>query len=49
MVLVNVCREQQWRHRHREQTWRQGWEEEEKGGINGESIMEAYTVTFVNR
>ena len=46
---MNLFAEQQWRHRHREETSDKGGEEEGKGEINGESIVEAYTVTYVNR
>ena len=49
MALMNLFAEQQWRHRHREETSDKGGEEEGKGEINGESIVEAYTVTYVNR
>ena len=45
MVLTNLCAEQHWRHRHGEQTYGQ----EEEGEINGESSMDAYTLTYVNR
>ena len=44
MVLTNLCAEQHWRHRHGEQTYGQ----EEEGEINGESSMDAYTLTYVN-
>ena len=45
MVLTNLCAEQHWRHRHGEQTYGQ----EEEGEINGESSMDAYTLTYVYR
>ena len=49
MVLTNLFTEQQWRLRHREQAYGQGWGEEGEGETNGESSMEACTLTYVNR
>ena len=37
----------QLRCRHREQTFGQGWGGEGEGEINGESSMDAYTLTYV--
>ena len=34
MVLTSLFAEQQWRHRHSEQTDGQGWGEEGEGEIN---------------
>ena len=48
MVLMNLLTEQQWRHRHREQTNGKGWGEERESGMHGESCMDAYTLTYVN-
>ena len=46
MVQMNLFAEQQWRCRHREQTYGQGRVEEEgEGEKNGESSMEAYILT----
>ena len=42
MVLMKLFVGQQWRNRHREQTYRHGGKEEGEGGIYGESNMEAY-------
>ena len=47
MVQINLFTEQQWRHRHREQTMEKGGGEE--GEINGDISMDAYTLTYVNR
>jgi len=51
MILMNLFTGQQWRRRHREQTyghrlgcWRWG---EGEGGMNGESSMETYTLPYV--
>ena len=41
MVLKNLFAGQQWRNRHREQTYGHG-ERREEGEINGESNMETY-------
>ena len=49
MVLTNLFTEQQWRLRHREQAYGQGWGEEGEGELNGESSMEPSTLTHVNR
>ena len=48
-VLRNLFTEQQWRRRQREQAYGQGWGEEGEGETNGESSMEACTLTYVNR
>ena len=41
MVLMNLFTEEQWRHRHREQTYGHGGREEEgEGRMYGESSME---------
>ena len=39
MVLKNLFAEQQWRNRHREQTYGHG-EKGGEGGVKGESAME---------
>ena len=39
---MNLLTEQQWRHRHREQTNGKGWGEERESGMHGESNMETY-------
>ena len=45
MVLKNLFTGQQWRNRHREQTYgHRGWEEGE-GEMYGESNMEIYNTT----
>ena len=41
MVLMNLFARQQWRNRHREQTYRHG-EREGEGETYGESNMETY-------
>ena len=46
MVLVNLFARQQWRNRHREQTYRHG-ERGREGEMDGESSMEAYTLPYV--
>ena len=44
MVLMNLCVGQQWRHRHREQTYGHGLGGEEAEGTRyGESNVETYT------
>ena len=42
MVLKNLFTGQQWRNRHREQTFRHGVGEEGEGEMYGESNMETY-------
>ena len=49
MVLMNLLTEQQWRWRHREKAYGQGWGRRGRGEIKGESSMEACTITYVNR
>ena len=49
MVLKNIFARQQWRHRYREQTYGQGWGRGGEGEMNGESIMEAYTLPHVKQ
>ena len=49
MVLVNLFPGQQWRHRHRQQTYGHGRGEEGDSGMNGESNMEAYTLQCVKQ
>ena len=44
MVLLNPFAEQQWKHRHREETVDTLWEGE--GGTNGESSMETYKLSY---
>ena len=48
MVLMNLSAGKQWRHRHREQLYghRVGGG---KGGMNGESSMETYTLPYVKQ
>ena len=46
MVLMNLFTGQQWRSRHREQTYGHGGREGE-GGTNGESSMETYILPYV--
>ena len=41
-VLMNLFSGQQWRNRHREQTYGHGGGEEGEGEIYGESNMEIY-------
>ena len=43
MVLMNLLAGQQWKHRHREQTYGQGRREEGEGEMSGESSTEAST------
>ena len=47
MVLVNLFTGQQWRHRHREQTYGHGQGEEGESGVNGENNIESYTLQCV--
>ena len=47
-MLVSLCAGQQWRCRHRGQTWGHGMGEAE-GGMNGESSMEAHTGPHVSQ
>ena len=50
MVLMNRFAEQQWRHRHREQTYGHGQGGGEgEGGMNGESSIETYTLSYVKQ
>ena len=43
MVLMKLFTRQQWRHRHREQTYGNGWRGRGgEGGMYGESNMETY-------
>jgi len=44
MVLRNLIAGQQWRCRHREQTYGHG---RQKGGMTEESGMETYTLPYV--
>ena len=46
---MNLFAEQEWRRRHREETYGQGWGEEGEGEMNGESSMDAYTLSYVKR
>ena len=49
MVLINLFARQQWRNRHREQTYGHGvGEEEGEGEMYGESNMETY-ITICKR
>ena len=50
MVLMNRFAEQQWRHRHREPTYGHGQGGGEgEGGMNGESSIETYTLSYVKQ
>ena len=49
MVLKNLFTGQQWRNRHREQTYGHGVGEEEEGEMYGKSNMEAYSTICGNR
>ena len=49
MVLKNLFTGQQRKNRNREETYGHGWGEEGEGEMNGESSMDAYTLTYVNR
>ena len=42
MVLMNLCSGQQWRNRHREQTYGHGGRGEGVGEMNGENNMEIH-------
>ena len=49
IVLTYLFTEQQWRNRQEQiyvQSW---WGEEGEGEMKGNSIMETYTLTYVNR
>ena len=46
IVLLNLFSGQQWRYRHREQTYGTGGGGRE-GWTNGESSMDAYTLPYV--
>ena len=48
MVLKDLFAEQQWRHRENRLMDKGGGEEGE-GEINGESSMDAFILTYVNR
>ena len=48
MGLMNLFPEQQWRHRHREQTYRQGLGRRGRGWDEWKSSMDAYTLTYVH-
>ena len=43
MVLMNLCARQQWRNRHREQTYGHG-ERGGEGEMHGESNMETHII-----
>ena len=47
MVLTNLLAGQQWRCRHREQTYGHGHGDGGEGGMNGESRTETYSLTHV--
>ena len=47
MVLMNLFAGQQWRCRHREQTYGHGQREEGEGEMNEESSLEACTLPYV--
>ena len=42
IILIKLFVEQQWRHRHREQTYGRGRGEEGQGGMYGENNMETH-------
>ena len=44
---MNLFTEQQWRYRHREQAYGQGWGRRGRGEMNGESSMDTYTLTNI--
>ena len=45
MVVMNLFARQQWKNRHREQTYgHKAWGEEGEGEMYGESNMETYTI-----
>ena len=44
---MNLSAGQQWRHRHREQTYGHRSGQEGDGGINGESSMATYILSCV--
>ena len=46
--MVNLLR-QQWRYRHREQTYGPGWGEEGEGEMLGESSVDAYALPYVKQ
>ena len=46
---MNLFAGQQWRCRHREQTYGQRQREEGEGEMSGESSMEAYTLSYVKQ
>jgi len=47
MIMMNLFAEQQWRHRHRGQTYGHGQGKEGEVGMNGESSMEICTLPYV--
>ena len=47
MILMNLFAEQQWRHRHREQTC--GHSGEGEGGTNWKSDGETYILPYINQ
>ena len=48
MVLMNLFAEQQWRRRHREQIYGQGWARRGKGcGMYRDNNMETYTLLLL--
>ena len=47
MVLMNLFIGQQWRCRHKEQTYGHKGGGEGEVGMNGESSMETYTLPYV--
>ena len=47
MVLMKLFAGQQWRYRHREQTYGHGVVGRGEGRMNGKSIMETYALPYV--
>ena len=47
MMMMNLFAGQQWRYRHREQTYGRISGKEGEGGIYGESNVETYTLPYV--
>ena len=49
IVLMYLFTENQRRNRHEQTNGQSGWGEQGKGEMNEDSIMETYTLTYVNR
>ena len=47
MIMMNLFAEQQYRHRHRGQTYGHGQGKEGEAGMNGDSSMKICTLSYI--